>query len=119
MDTLVGPCADEVASDGDPAIRDRDGNWTYLFAVVVDDLRQAIDLVVRGRDLLAATPTQIRLGRLLGREVPPTYAAPSAGPPPRRPQAVEGERATRRCATCGRPGGPPPTSSARRPRRSG
>jgi glutamyl-tRNA synthetase/glutamyl-Q tRNA(Asp) synthetase len=74
MDTLVGPCADEVSSDGDPAIRDRDGNWTYLFAVVVDDGRQAIDLVVRGRDLLAATPTQIRLGRLLGREVPPTYA---------------------------------------------
>lgn len=74
MDSLVGPCADQVGSGGDPPIRDRDGNWTYLFAVVVDDLRQGVDLVVRGRDLLAATPDQIRLGRLLGREVPATFA---------------------------------------------
>jgi glutamyl-Q tRNA(Asp) synthetase len=74
MDALVGPCADEVAAAGDPPIRDRDGNWTYLFSVVVDDLRQGVDLVVRGRDLLAATPDQIRLGRLLGRERPPRFA---------------------------------------------
>jgi glutamyl/glutaminyl-tRNA synthetase len=74
MDVLVGPCADEVAAGGDPVIRDRDGNWTYLLAVVVDDLRQGVDLVVRGRDLLASTPDQIRLGRLLGRDVPPTFA---------------------------------------------
>ena len=74
MDVLVGPCADDVASGGDPPIRDRDGNWTYLFAVVLDDLRQAVDLVVRGRDLLAATPDQIRLGRLLGRERTATFA---------------------------------------------
>jgi glutamyl/glutaminyl-tRNA synthetase len=74
MDAIVGPCADEVAPDGDPPIRDRVGNWTYAFSVVVDDLRQGIDLVIRGRDLLAATPTQIRLGRLLGREVPATFA---------------------------------------------
>ena len=54
-------------------IRDRHGNWTYGFCVVVDDLRQGIDLVVRGRDLLHATPAQIRLGRLLGRTTPPTF----------------------------------------------
>ena len=73
MDAIVGPCADEVASGGDPPIRDRDENWTYLLSVVVDDLRQDVDLVVRGRDLLAATPDQIRLGRLLGRGTPPTF----------------------------------------------
>ena len=73
MDTLVGPCADEVGADGDLPVRDRDGNWTYGFSVVVDDLRQGIDLVVRGRDLLAATPDQIRLGRLLGREQQATF----------------------------------------------
>jgi len=56
------------------AVRDRDGNWTYGFAVVVDDLRQGIDLVVRGRDLLSATAGQIRLGRLLDRGVPATFA---------------------------------------------
>ena len=75
MDAIVGPCADEVAAGtGDLPIRDRDGNWTYGFAVVVDDLRQSIDLVIRGRDLLPATPAQIRLARLLGRATPATFA---------------------------------------------
>lgn len=74
MDRLVGPCSGEVAATGDPIVRDRDGQWSYGFSVVVDDLRQGIDLVVRGRDLLDATPDQIRLGRLLGRETPPTFA---------------------------------------------
>lgn len=74
MDRLVGPCSGDVAASGDPVIRDRDGQWTYGFSVVVDDLRQDVDLVVRGRDLLEATPDQIRLGRLLGREAPPAFA---------------------------------------------
>jgi glutamyl-Q tRNA(Asp) synthetase len=74
MDRLVGPCADDVAPAGDPPVRDRDGNWTYLLCVVVDDLRQGVDLVVRGRDLLSSTPAQIRLARLLGRETPPAFA---------------------------------------------
>lgn len=74
MDGLIGPCADDVvAGAGDLPVRDRDGNWTYGFAVVVDDLRQRIDLVVRGRDLLPATPAQIRLARLLGRDAPATF----------------------------------------------
>lgn len=74
MDGLIGPCADDVvAGAGDLAVRDRDDNWTYGFAVVVDDLRQRIDLVVRGRDLLPATPAQIRLARLLGRDAPATF----------------------------------------------
>jgi glutamyl-tRNA synthetase/glutamyl-Q tRNA(Asp) synthetase len=74
MDRLVGPCADEVANDGDTPLTDRDGNWTYGFAVVVDDLRQSVDLVVRGRDLLSETAAQIRLGAILGRETPATFA---------------------------------------------
>ena len=73
MDGLIGPCSDEVAPAGDLPIRDRHGNWTYGFCVVVDDLRQGVDLVVRGRDLLHATPAQIRLARLLGRERPPAF----------------------------------------------
>jgi glutamyl-tRNA synthetase/glutamyl-Q tRNA(Asp) synthetase len=32
-----------------------------------------VDLVVRGRDLLEATPAQIRLARLLGRVTPPEF----------------------------------------------
>ena len=58
---------------GDLLLRDRLGNWSYQFAVVVDDLRHGIDLVVRGEDLLSSTGRQLRLGRLLGRAMPPVF----------------------------------------------
>ncbi len=58
---------------GDFLLRDRRGNWTYQFAVTVDDWRQEIDLVIRGEDLLASTGRQIQLARLLGRERPPAF----------------------------------------------
>jgi glutamyl-tRNA synthetase/glutamyl-Q tRNA(Asp) synthetase len=65
------PCG---AEPNDPVIRDRKGNWTYQFAVVVDDLHQGIDLVIRGRDLMASTRLQITLGRLIGRTAPARFA---------------------------------------------
>jgi glutamyl/glutaminyl-tRNA synthetase len=58
---------------GDLLARDRHGNWTYQFAVVVDDWRQGITHVVRGEDLLESTGRQIQLARLLGREEPPAF----------------------------------------------
>jgi len=58
---------------GDLLARDRLGNWTYQFAVTVDDLRHGVDLVVRGEDLLASTGRQILLARLLGRVEPPRF----------------------------------------------
>ena len=64
---------DPAVQCGDLLLRDRNGNWTYQFAVVVDDLRQGIDLVVRGQDLLGSTGRQIALARLLGREQPPVF----------------------------------------------
>lgn len=64
---------DPAQQCGDLLIRDRDGNWTYQFAVTVDDWEQEIDLVIRGEDLLESTGRQIRLARLLGREQPPTF----------------------------------------------
>jgi glutamyl-Q tRNA(Asp) synthetase len=73
VDLLAGPMADEPAASGDLLIRDRIGNWTYALCVVVDDLRHGVDLVIRGRDLLEATPVQLRLARLLGRETPPQF----------------------------------------------
>lgn len=73
LDAGAGPVEDEVARGGDPAAIDRHGNWTYGFAVVVDDLRHGIGLVIRGRDLLHATGGQIRLGSLLGRSEPPRF----------------------------------------------
>jgi glutamyl/glutaminyl-tRNA synthetase len=73
VDLLAGPLGDEPAAAGDLLARDRLGNWTYPFCVVVDDARQGVDLVIRGRDLLEATPVQLRLARLIGRETPPRY----------------------------------------------
>jgi glutamyl-tRNA synthetase/glutamyl-Q tRNA(Asp) synthetase len=58
---------------GDLLVRDREGHWTYQFAVVVDDLRQGVDLVVRGEDLIDSTARQIQLARHLGRLVPPRF----------------------------------------------
>jgi glutamyl-Q tRNA(Asp) synthetase len=58
---------------GDILIRDRLGNWTYQFAVTVDDWLQEIDLVIRGTDLLESTGRQILLARLLGRTNPPRF----------------------------------------------
>ena len=59
---------------GDVVIRDRVGNWTYQFVTAVDDLRQEIDLVVRGLDLVDSTGRQIALARLIGRTAPPRFA---------------------------------------------
>ncbi len=73
VDILAGPVSDEPAAGGDPLVRDRAGNWTYAFCAVVDDARHGVDLVIRGRDLLHATPVQLRLARLLGRETPPRF----------------------------------------------
>jgi glutamyl-tRNA synthetase len=72
-DLLAGELAGEPSRDGDLPARDRHGNWTYGLAVVVDDARHGVDLVIRGRDLLHATGRQIRLGRLLGRAEPPAF----------------------------------------------
>lgn len=56
---------------GDFLLRDRLGSWTYQFAVVVDDMAHAVDLVIRGEDLLSSTARQFQLARLLGRESAP------------------------------------------------
>jgi len=73
-DLLLGARSGPVSPDGDLPVRDRNGNWTYAFCVVVDDMRHGVDLVVRGEDLVDATPAQIRLARWLGRATPPRFA---------------------------------------------
>lgn len=71
-DLRLGPQSqDPDLQCGDLLARDRHGNWTYQFAVVVDDLEQGVDLIIRGEDLLESTGRQIRLAHLLGRETPP------------------------------------------------
>lgn len=74
-DAILGPQTQTPAAQcGDPLLRDRHGNFTYLLAVVVDDHVEGVNLVVRGADLTASTGRQILLARLLGRAEPPAFA---------------------------------------------
>lgn len=58
---------------GDFAIRDNHGHWTYQFAVVVDDMRHHINLIIRGMDILTSTGRQIILADMLGQANRPIY----------------------------------------------
>lgn len=71
-DRLQGEYCQNLEADiGDFVVRRADGFFAYQLAVVVDDHVQGVTHVVRGADLLASTPRQIHLQRLLG------YATPS------------------------------------------
>jgi len=75
FDEVCGPqVQDPSAQCGDLLLRDRLGNWTYQFAVTVDDHLQQVTDVIRGIDLLPSTGRQIRLARLLGRATMPRFA---------------------------------------------
>jgi glutamyl/glutaminyl-tRNA synthetase len=74
VDGRLGEQSQEPATQcGDLLLRDRLGQWTYQLAVVVDDLRHGVDLVIRGEDLLSSTGRQLRIARLLGRDDPPVF----------------------------------------------
>ena len=66
-DGLCGEQTENLARDcGDFILRRSDGLFGYQLAVVVDDALSGVNQVVRGRDILTATPRQIYLQRLLG-----------------------------------------------------
>jgi glutamyl/glutaminyl-tRNA synthetase len=74
VDELLGPQEQDPSEQtGDLLVRDRNGNWTYQFAVTVDDHVQRVTDVIRGEDLLPSTGRQIRLARLLGRQEMPRF----------------------------------------------
>jgi glutamyl-Q tRNA(Asp) synthetase len=74
VDARLGERIQDPAMDcGDLLLRDRLGNWTYQFTVVVDDLRHGVDLIVRGEDLLGSTGRQLRIARLLDRRAQPVF----------------------------------------------
>lgn len=74
FDLLLGPQEQQPRTQcGDLLLRDRLGQWTYQFAVTVDDLEQDIDVVIRGEDLLPSTGRQRALARLLGRRRSPHF----------------------------------------------
>ena len=69
----------------DFTLRRADGLWSYQLAVVVDDAFQGITDIVRGADLMDATPGQIHLQRLLGLPRPEYAHLPLAlGPDARK-----------------------------------
>nr|WP_040161030.1 tRNA glutamyl-Q(34) synthetase GluQRS [Nigerium massiliense] len=61
--TVSGPVDDFV-------VRRNDGAYAYNLAVVVDDVAQGVDQVVRGDDLLSSSPRQGWLTERLGGRVP-------------------------------------------------
>ena len=67
VDGLHGELSEQV---DDLVLRRADGVAAYNLAVVVDDAAQGVDQVVRGDDLLATTPRQVLLQRLLDLPTP-------------------------------------------------
>jgi glutamyl/glutaminyl-tRNA synthetase len=61
---------DPVATFGDPIVLRRDGAVAYHLACVVDDAASGVTRIVRGRDLMANTATQIALQQCLGYSTP-------------------------------------------------
>nr|MBV6630348.1 tRNA glutamyl-Q(34) synthetase GluQRS [Oceanococcus sp. HetDA_MAG_MS8] len=70
-DRWQGPQQVNVAAQcGDPVLRRRTGDYSYQFAVTIDDAEQGITHVVRGCDLLPSTGRQMLLLQALGAPVP-------------------------------------------------
>jgi glutamyl-tRNA synthetase/glutamyl-Q tRNA(Asp) synthetase len=70
-DLRLGRCLQAPKQQcGDFSLRDREGHWTYQFACVCDDIRQGVDLVIRGEDILASTARQIMLFKALDAPLP-------------------------------------------------
>jgi glutamyl-Q tRNA(Asp) synthetase len=61
-DLLLGAQLQQPSEQcGDFLLRERNGNFSYQFAVVSDDLQHGVDLIVRGQDLTASTGRQLLL----------------------------------------------------------
>ena len=57
---------DPTASFGDPIVRRRDGAIAYQLACVVDDAMSGVTRIVRGRDIMSNTASQVAIQTSLG-----------------------------------------------------
>lgn len=64
-DLFLGDLGQNLTEQGDVVVQDRFGQWTYQFAVVIDDLEQQINLIIRGQDLLSSTGRQLAMRSLI------------------------------------------------------
>jgi glutamyl-tRNA synthetase/glutamyl-Q tRNA(Asp) synthetase len=64
-DLFLGDLGQNLTEQGDVVVQDRFGQWTYQFAVVIDDLEQQINLIIRGQDLLSSTGRQLAMRALI------------------------------------------------------
>ncbi|MCV0020557.1 tRNA glutamyl-Q(34) synthetase GluQRS [Mobiluncus curtisii] len=62
-DSLLGPLTGLLH---DFVLRRTDGDWAYQLVVVVDDINQGVDQIVRGADLASSAPVQAWLTEILG-----------------------------------------------------
>ena len=69
-DSLLGPLTGLLH---DFVLRRTDGDWAYQLVVVVDDINQGVDQIVRGADLASSAPVQAWLTETLGGR-PAVYA---------------------------------------------
>lgn len=77
IDGVAGAFSHNLQTEcGDFIIRRSDGVYAYQLAVAVDDGESGVTEVVRGNDLIASTPRQIWLLRLLGYRPPVYYHIP-------------------------------------------
>ncbi len=78
-DHIQGHCQfDQSVYDEDFIVKRKDGLIAYQLAVVVDDIDQGINQVVRGLDILDSTPRQLRLYEALKAAPPEYYHLPLA-----------------------------------------
>jgi glutamyl-tRNA synthetase len=73
-DVIRGQVVFQNATLTDFVLLRPNGIPTYMFAAVYDDLDMGISHVIRGEDLLPATPRQVHVFKALGREEPPRFA---------------------------------------------
>lgn len=77
IDYRLGEFTENPAKQcGDFPIRDREGCWTYQFAVCVDDVDQDITHIVRGEDIRNSTARQIALSESICQVLGQPYNRP-------------------------------------------